>query len=43
MSLHDVPAARRPRRPLFQKYFIVLFAAVVVPLLANGASEAISG
>src|SRR5215472_8179366 len=30
----------RPRRPLFQKYFIVLFAAVVVPLLANGASEA---
>jgi adenylate cyclase len=30
----------RPRRPLFQKYFLVLFAAVVVPLLANGASEA---
>ena len=40
MSTQDVPAARRPRRPLFQKYFIVLFAAVVVPLLANGASEA---
>jgi len=30
----------RPRRPLFQKYFLVLFAGVVVPLLANGASEA---
>ena len=30
----------RPRRPLFQKYFLVLFAAVVVPLLVNGASEA---
>ena len=30
----------RPRRPLFQKYFVVLFLAVVVPLLANGASEA---
>jgi adenylate cyclase len=39
MSTHDVSAARRPRRPLFQKYFLVLFAAVV-PLLANGASEA---
>ena len=37
MSAQDGPAARRPRRPLFQKYFIVLFAAVVVPLLANGA------
>ena len=32
--------ARRLRRPLFQKYFAVLFAAVVVPLLASGASEA---
>jgi adenylate cyclase len=30
----------RPRRPLFQKYFLVLFTAVVVSLLANGASEA---
>ena len=28
------------RRPLFRKYFLVLFAAVVVPLLANGASDA---
>ena len=28
------------RRSLFQKYFLVLFAAVVVPLLANGISEA---
>ena len=40
MSSLDPPAARRPRRPLFQKYFAVLFAAVVVPLLAHGASEA---
>ncbi len=30
----------RLRRPLFQKYFAVLFAAVVLPLLASGASEA---
>jgi adenylate cyclase len=30
----------KPRRPLFQKYFSVLFAAVVLPLLASGASEA---
>src|SRR5271166_1596732 len=33
------PAARL-RRPLFQKVFAVLFAAVVLPLLASGASEA---
>jgi len=31
---------RRPRfRNLFQKYFLVLFLAVVVPLTANGVSE----
>jgi adenylate cyclase len=36
----DTSRSLRPRRPLFQKYFLVLFAAVVVPLLANGASEA---
>jgi len=31
----------RPRfRGLFQKYFLVLFLAVVVPLAANGISEA---
>ncbi len=31
----------RPRfRGLFQKYFVVLFLAVVLPLAANGASEA---
>jgi adenylate cyclase len=30
----------RVRRPLIRKYFLVLFAAVVVPLLANGVSEA---
>src|SRR5215469_13964870 len=33
-------SGQRPRRPLFQKYFTALFIAVVVPLLANGASEA---
>jgi class 3 adenylate cyclase len=32
------PSAR-PRRSLFQKYFAVLFAAVVCPLLVGGASE----
>ena len=30
----------KPRGSLFRKYFIALFAAVVVPLLINGASEA---
>jgi hypothetical protein len=30
----------RVRRPLFRKYFLVVFAAVVVPLLVNGASDA---
>jgi adenylate cyclase len=34
------PAARRPRRPLLLKYLTALFAAVVVPLLANAAIEA---
>jgi class 3 adenylate cyclase len=29
-----------PRRSLFKKYFLALFAAVVIPLLANGLSEA---
>ncbi len=29
-----------PRASLFRKYFIALFAAVVLPLLVNGASEA---
>jgi adenylate cyclase len=29
-----------PRRPLFQKYFIVLFGAVVVPLIISGAGDA---
>jgi adenylate cyclase len=36
----DATGTARPRRPLFQKYFAALFVAVVVPLLANGASEA---
>ncbi|MFL5266399.1 MAG: cache domain-containing protein [Stellaceae bacterium] len=40
MSPPAARAATRPRRPLYQKYFIALFAAVVVPLLINGASEA---
>ncbi len=40
MSSPDTRATARPRRPLFQKYFIALFVAVVVPLLVNGASEA---
>src|SRR5258705_5250338 len=40
MSIGDAASAPRPRRPLFQKYFTALFVAVVVPLLANGASEA---
>ena len=30
----------RPRRSLFQKYFLVLFVAVAVPLIINGASDA---
>ncbi len=33
----------RVRRPLFRKYFLALFAAVVIPLLANGASDAYFG
>src|SRR5260370_42252129 len=40
MKTPDTRAAARPRRRLFQKYFTALFVAVVVPLLANGASEA---
>ena len=40
MSAPDAPVANRPRRPLFQKYLAALFIAVVVPLLANGISEA---
>jgi adenylate cyclase len=30
----------RTRRPLFRKYFAALFAAVLLPLVASGASEA---
>jgi adenylate cyclase len=40
MSRSDIGPTTRPRRPLFQKYFVALFAAVVVPLLVSGASEA---
>jgi adenylate cyclase len=40
MSGRETRPMTRPRRPLFQKYFVALFTAVVVPLLANGASEA---
>jgi adenylate cyclase len=39
MSAAPPPDAERPRRPLFQKYFLALFVAVVVPLLASGATE----
>jgi adenylate cyclase len=40
MNAPNVRVTARPRRPLFHKYFVALFVAVVVPLLANGASEA---
>src|SRR6202453_3780620 len=40
MKSNFAPGKARPRRPLFQKYFAVLFAAVAVPLLASGAVEA---
>jgi adenylate cyclase len=40
MNAPDALPTARPRRPLFYKYFVALFVAVVVPLLANGASEA---
>jgi adenylate cyclase len=40
MSGPNTRVMPRPRRPLFQKYFTALFVAVVVPLLASGASEA---
>src|ERR1700678_4469699 len=40
MRTNVAPVKARPRRPLFQKYFAVVFAAVVVPMLASGASEA---
>jgi hypothetical protein len=33
-------APARTHRSLFQKYLVALFAAVVVPLLANGLSDA---
>ncbi len=39
MSSNDASRGA-PRRPLLRKYFLILFAAVVVPLLINGASEA---
>lgn len=43
MKAGTMPRLRRegaPHRPLFQKYFVAFFAAVLVPLFANGASEA---
>ena len=30
----------RPRRPLFRKYFVILFGAVIIPLIISGASDA---
>jgi adenylate cyclase len=38
-----LPGPSRPRWPLFWKYFVVLFGAVIVTLLANGLSEALFG
>jgi hypothetical protein len=35
-----ISEAARVRRPLFRKYFLALFTAVVIPLLASGAIEA---
>jgi adenylate cyclase len=40
MNAPETRATARPRWPLFYKYFVAMFVAVVVPLLANGASEA---
>ena len=43
---HHDPMTRswlHPRRSLFAKYFVALFAAVVASLLANGAIEAVLG
>src|SRR5260370_42401652 len=40
MKAPDTRGVARPRRLLFQRYLTALFVAVVVPLLANGASEA---
>src|SRR5437588_11526338 len=39
MSTSAAPRTRR-RRSLFQKYFLALLVAVVVPLLVNGGGEA---
>jgi adenylate cyclase len=39
-SVGQPPGEARVRRPLFRKYFLALFAAVVIPLLASGAIEA---
>ncbi|CAH1679125.1 HAMP domain-containing protein [Hyphomicrobiales bacterium] len=43
MSQSRAPSPQRPRLSLFRKYFLALFAAVVVPLLFAGASEALFG
>src|SRR5271165_2983097 len=40
MRTRELRQPPRLRRPLFQKVFAALFAAVVLPLLASGASEA---
>ena len=37
---HPTDDAPPLRRPILEKYFLALFAAVVVPLLINGVSEA---
>ena len=40
MSTEAAPRPRHKRRSLFRKYFVALLVAVVLPLLANGVSEA---
>jgi adenylate cyclase len=40
LLLSDYLPVTRPRRPLFFKYFVTLFVAVVVPLILGAASEA---
>jgi len=40
MSTEPEPPPRHKRRSLFRKYFVALLVAVVLPLLANGVSEA---
>ena len=38
--MSDRPTVATPRTSLFRRYFLILFGAVVTPLLIAGASEA---